>query len=92
MSAAIKKIKTLACTHETEVIGETSKNAITGTAGNHFVFKNTLCDAKYTVKSDKCVVVFGSQTVKNPSRANTYEFTDTGTDVDLYKSFYNGTC
>jgi len=92
LSHATKKIKTLACTSELECIGECSKKATVGTAGSHVVFKNTLCDAKYSVKSDKCVVVFGSTTIKNPSKSNTYEFTDTGTEIDLYKSYNNQTC
>jgi len=93
MKKTISKFKTLACTAETECIGECSKKTkAVGTAGSHYVFKNNLCDAKYAVTSDKCVIVYGSTTVKNPSKTNTYEFTDTGTDISLYKTYDKLTC
>lgn len=85
----INKFKTTACQYERECIGTCTGTHKTGTAGTHVVFKNQLQYAKYTVKSDKCVVVYGSTKNKNPNHANSFEFSDTGTEIELYKSYNN---
>jgi len=89
MHLAINRLKTQACQTEKECVGECTGTHKTGSAGTHVVFKNTFPFAKYTIKSDKCVVAYASTKNKNPNHANTYEFTDTGTEIELYKSYDN---